>query len=120
MRMPPSAGPRVVSWTAMMARSPISGSWQITTCSCSSNSGRTRREYSHAPSAALPPRAGSEVKRGREARLAAASLEAADPGERLDRAQHVQVVHRRAVAGARRGPGRDHEERERAGAGVLV
>jgi hypothetical protein len=37
-----------VSWTAMIARSPASGSWHTTTCSCSWKS-CTRREYNQAP-----------------------------------------------------------------------
>ena len=43
IRIPPSAGPSVVSCTAISARSPASGSWQITTCSCSLKSRKAPR-----------------------------------------------------------------------------
>jgi hypothetical protein len=47
-RIPPSDGPSVVSWMAMIARRPLAGSLQMTTCSCpwsticSRNEGGTR------------------------------------------------------------------------------
>ena len=56
MRQPPRAGPRFVLWIAMMARSPLSGSQQKTTCSWLLYSGDVNTGIHLTPSDCLFPR----------------------------------------------------------------